>query len=169
MREKVFFSCAPLPPGFSFRDSSYLFQSSQNLVERCAVELVVAAIDVTYESSAIYYERRRMRDVDGIGGEGMMETVSFGHRAILVEQKNTGDGMLFEKPQRSPDAISLFRRNEHQLCSRCFNFRHSRLELSHALHAVRSPGAAHELQNQHAFGEKEAESKSVALIPIRRS
>src|SRR5271157_3046418 len=141
MSAKMFFSCKSYLQN-SFAD---LLQSSKHLIQRRAVELVIAAIDIAHETAAVVvaanHERSWVRDVDGIGAERVMEPVGFGHGAILVEQKHAGDGMLFQEFSRPPHAVPLFSGKERQLCSRCFDFRSPRLKLSHALHAVRSPGA----------------------------
>ena len=105
-----------------------------------------------------------MRDVNGIRGERVMEPVGFGHGPILIEQKDAGDGMLLQESSRLPHAVPLFGGNERQLCSRCFNFPSPRLELSHALHAVRSPGAAQKLKNQRALREQTAESECALTV-----
>jgi len=99
-------------------------------------------------------ERSRVRDVERVSTPSVMESVGFGHGAILIEQKDTGDGMLLQKFSRLPDAVPLFGGDERQLRSRCFNFRFPRLELSHALHAVRSPGAAQKLKNQRTLRQQ---------------
>src|SRR5208282_494460 len=141
---------------------SKALQSSQNLMQRRAVELVLAAIDVAHQAAVIDYERGGVRNVNGIRGERVMEPVGFGHGPILIEQKDAGDGMLLQESSRLPHAVPLFGGNEHQLCSRCLNF--SRLELSHALHAVRSPSAAQKLENQRALCEQSAESKCALTV-----
>src|ERR1700674_2874749 len=93
-----------------------------------------------------------------------MKPVGFGHGPILIKQKDAGDGMLLQKLSWLPHAVPLFGRNERQLCSRCFNFLSSRLELSHALHAVRSPSAAQKLENQGALLEQPMESECALTI-----
>src|ERR1700674_3702099 len=164
MLVKMLFSCYLLPPN----SISNLFQCFQNLIQRRAVELVVAAIDVAHRAAAVVvatnYQSGRVGDVEGVGAERMMEPVSFGHGPILIKQKDAGDGMLLQEISRFPHAIPLFGRNERQLCSRCFNFLSSRLELSHALHAVRSPGAAQKLENQGALLEQPTESECALTI-----
>src|SRR5208283_125138 len=147
MSAKVFFSCCllppKLPPKFTYRNLfGQLSQSSDDLIERRAIKLAVAAIEIAHPSVAIDDQRSRARNVNTVGAERVMESVLFGHGSILIEQKRAGDGMLLEKFSRLPHAIPLFRGNERQLCSRRFDLREPRLELSHALHAVRSPGAA---------------------------
>src|SRR5260221_11437924 len=93
-----------------------------------------------------------------------METVGFGHGAILIEQKDAGDGMLLQELSWLPHAVPLFGGDERQLRSCCFNFRSPRLELSHALHAVRSPCAAQKFENQRALGEQSSESDCALTI-----
>src|ERR1035441_4563435 len=100
-----------------------------------------------------------MRDVERIGSEGVMDPVLFGHGAILVQQKRRREGMLLQKLCRFPYPVALFRGNKHKLRSRNLNFRLSRLELSHALHAVRSPCTAQKLKNDRAMLEEAAESE----------
>src|SRR6266436_3370956 len=93
-----------------------------------------------------------------------MEPVGFGPGAILIEQKDAGEGMLLQEFSWLPDAVPLFGGDECQLCSGGFNFLFSRLELSHALHAVRSPGAAQKLENQRALREQTSESECALAI-----
>src|SRR5450759_4589768 len=129
---------------------SLLLQSLYDLIQRRAVELVIAAIDVAHQAAAIDYHSSRVRDFERVGAERVMEPVGFGHGPILIEQKDAGDGMLLQEFPRPPHAVPFFGGNERQLCPHRFNFRFSRLELSHALHAVRSPSAAQKLENQGA-------------------
>src|ERR1035441_105651 len=93
-----------------------------------------------------------------------MEPVGFGHGPILIEQKDASEGMLLQESSRPPHAVALFGSNERQLCSRCLNFRSPRLELSHAIHAVRSPCAAQKLENQRALCEQSAESECALTV-----
>src|SRR6266404_4313135 len=146
----MLFSCCLLPPKFNFESRSKSLQSFQNLIQRRAIELVFAAIDVAHYAAAVViatnHQGGRVRDVERVGGERVMEPVGFGHGAILIEQKDASDGMLLQELSRLPHAVPLFGGDECQLCSRCFNFLSSRLELSHALHAVRSPCATQKLE-----------------------
>src|ERR1700676_972933 len=164
MSVRVFFSCYLLPPN----SISNLLHSFQNLIQRRAIELVIAAIDVAHRAAAVVvatnHESSRVRDVERVGGERVMEPVGFGHCAILVEQKDAGDGMLRQELSRLPYSVPLFGGDESQLCSRCFNFLSSRLELSHALHAIRSPGAAQKLENQRALREQVSERECAFAI-----
>ena len=145
-----------------------LFQSCYDLIQRRAVELVIAPIDVAHHAAAIVVatndESSRVRDVERVGGERVMEPVGLGHGAILIEQKDAGDGMLLQKLSWLPDAVPLFGGDECQLRCRGFNFLFSRLELSHALHAVRSPGAAQKLENQRALREQATESECAFTV-----
>src|SRR5260221_1481726 len=93
-----------------------------------------------------------------------METVGFGQGAILIEEKGAGDGMLLQEFSWLPDTVPLFGGDECQLCSCCFNFRSPRLQLSHALRAVWSPGAAQKFENQRALGEQSSESDCALTI-----
>src|SRR5882762_4814268 len=93
-----------------------------------------------------------------------MEPVGFGHGAILIEQKGAGDGMLLQELSWLPHAVPLFGGDECQLCSGCFNFLFSRLELSHALHAVWSPGAAQKLEDQRPLREQPTESQRAFTV-----
>src|SRR4029077_20836956 len=141
----MLFSCYLLPPN----SISNLFQSFQNFLQWRAVDLVIAAIDVAHQAAAVVvatnYESCRVRDVERVGAERVTKSVGFSHGPILIEQKGARDGMLLQEFSWLPHAVPLFGGNERQLCSRCFNFRFPRLELSHAFHAVRSPGAAQKL------------------------
>src|ERR1035441_6350502 len=87
-------------------------QSRYDFIDRRAVELVIAAIEVAHRAAAIDHESSRVRDVDGIRAERVMQSVGFGHSPILVEQKDAGDGMLFQKFPRPPHAVPLFGGNE---------------------------------------------------------
>src|ERR1700733_365203 len=140
-----------------------LRQSSQNLIQRRAIELIVAAIDVSHESATVaatrYQQCRRTRDINCVCTERMMQPVLLRHTAILIEQKNTLNRMLLKESPRLPNPITPLRRDKRQLRSCLFNLRHPRLELSHALHAIRSPGAAQKLKNQLALGKQSIESK----------
>ena len=57
-------------------------------------------------------QRGRVRDVECVGAERVMESVGFGHGAILIKQKDAGDGMLlqefsgFHTPSRFSAAIN---------------------------------------------------------------
>src|SRR5208282_3797793 len=113
---------------------------------------------------ATNHQRSWARNVDRVCAECVMQPVGFGHDSILIEQKDAGDGMLLQEFSWPPDAISLFGSNERQMCSRCFNLRQTRLKLSHALHAVRSPGTAHKLENQRAPGEQTSESERTLAV-----
>jgi len=134
-------------------------QSSKNVIERRAVVLVVAAVDVTHPPVAVDDEGGRVRDVDSVMTERVMESVVSGHGALLIEQERAGDGMLLKKLPRLPHAIAFFGGDECQLGSRRRNLRYPRLELSHALDAVRSPSAAQKLENQRALGQQAIESE----------
>src|ERR1700693_648142 len=111
MSVKILFSCCLLPPN----SISNLFQSFQNLIERRAVELVIAAIDVAHQAAAIDYQSGRVRDVECVGAERVMEPVGFGHGPILIKQKDAGDGMLLQEFSRLPHAVPLVGRDERQL------------------------------------------------------
>src|ERR1700694_4335700 len=104
MSVKVLFSCCLIPPN----SISNLFHRFQNLFERGAIELVIAAIDVAHCAAAIDYESCRVRDVERVGGERMMESVGFGHGPILIKQKDAGDGMLLQELSWLPHAVPLF-------------------------------------------------------------
>jgi len=160
MSVKVFFSWDLLPPRFSCD----LLQSSKDWVERHAVKLVIAAIDKPHHATAIDDDGRRMSDSDRIGAERVIEPVSFGHGPVLVEQKDAGDRMLRQEFRRLPHAITLLSGHEHQLCSRCFYLRDPRLKLSHAFHAVRSPGATQKLEHQLALREQSADSECALTV-----
>src|ERR1700674_3314436 len=82
----------------------------------------------------------------------------------LIQQKDAGDGMLRQEFSRLPHSVPLFGGDERQLCSGCFNFLSSRLELSHALNAVWSPCAAQKLENQRGLLEQPAESECALAI-----
>src|ERR1019366_1230644 len=166
MSAKVFSSCClqnSICASLS-ESNSKSKQSSQDLIQRRAVELVIAAIDVAHRAAAIDYNSSRVRDVDCVSAERVMEPVGFGHGPTLIEQKDASDGMLLQEFSRPPHAVALFGSNERQLCSRCFNFLSSRLELSHALHAVRSPCAAQKLENQGALREQTTESECALSV-----
>src|ERR1700730_16085834 len=72
--------------------------------------------------------------------------------------------MLLEKLCGLPHAISPFGGDERQLRSCCFNFSSAGLELSHALHAVRSPCTAQTLDNQRASGKQTGESELAIAV-----
>src|ERR1700686_5587889 len=93
-----------------------------------------------------------------------MKPVGFGHGPILIKQKDAGDGMLLQKLSWLPHAVPLFGGNKCQRCPRCFNFLSPRLELSHALDAVRSPSAAQKLENQRALLEQLTESECALTV-----
>jgi len=105
-----------------------------------------------------------VRDVDSVMTERVMESVVSGHGALLIEQERAGDGMLLKKLPRLPHAIAFFGGDECQLGSRRRNLRYPRLELSHALDAVRSPSAAQKLENQRALGQHAIESECALAI-----
>src|ERR1035438_9199564 len=138
--------------------------SPEHFIERSTVLLSCAAIDVAHRPRPIDHECRGMRDVQRIGSERVMDPVVFGHGAILVQQKGRRDGVLLQKLCRLPYPVALFRCNKHKLRSRNLNFRLSRLELSHALHAVWSPGAAQKLKNCRAMLEEAAESEDAVAV-----
>jgi hypothetical protein len=152
-------------PQNSFAD---LLQSSHDFIERRPVELVIAAIDITQPPittvGSINDECCRMRDVDGIGAEGVMKAIGFGHSAVLIEQKHAFDGMFGQEFSRLPHAIALFGGYKSQLRSRRLDLRYARLELSHAFHAIRSPGAAHKFENQLALSEQTVESERALAV-----
>src|ERR1035438_2281642 len=160
MPAKVFFSRKYYLQN-SFAD---LLQSSDDFIEQRAVVLVIAAVDIAHPPITIDDERGRVRDVNGIGAECVMEPGFPGHGSCLIEQKDAGDGMLLQKSSRPPHAVPLFGGKEHQLGSRRFDFRPSRLELSHALYAVWSPGTAQKLENQRALGKQTIESEQALAI-----
>src|ERR1700687_1900785 len=101
----MLFSCCLLPPN----SISNLFQSFQNLIQRCTIELVIAAIDVAHYAAAVVVatndESSRVRDVERVSGERMMEPVRLGHGAILIKQKDAGDGMLLQELSGLPHAV----------------------------------------------------------------
>jgi hypothetical protein len=142
----------------------FFLQSFENYIQRRSVELVTAAIDVAQYPTLIDYQRGWVGDVESVGGERVMESVGFGHDAILIEQKDAGDGMFLQEFSRLPYTVPFFGSDERQLCSGCFNFRYPGLELSHAFHAIRSPGAAQKLENERSVREQTSESEYALAV-----
>src|SRR5208337_3290751 len=105
-----------------------------------------------------------MRNVHGIHAERMMKPVSLGDGTILIQQNRKRDGMLLQEFPRLPCAIAFFGCHECHLRSCRFDFLFSRLKLSHALHAVRSPGPAQKLQDQRPMLEETAEAKYALAV-----
>jgi hypothetical protein len=120
---------------------------------------MVATKDVANDTSTIDHKSCWMRDVKRVGAKRVMQPIRFRHDAILVEQKDAGDGMLLQKFSRLPHAAPFFSGDEGQSPSGWLNIASPRLQLSHALQAVRSPCAAKKLQNERAIREQIAESK----------
>ena len=58
-----------------------------NLIERRPIRLTVPAIDVLNFPIAIDHQGCRMRDVDRIHAQPVIQPVSFGHRPVLIQQK----------------------------------------------------------------------------------
>jgi len=85
---------------------------------------------------------------------------------VLVEQERERHRMLRQKLFRLEQASALLRRDKEHRRSRLSDLLFQRLELSHALHAVRSPGAAQELQHHRPALQRPGQR--VALLPVRR-
>src|SRR5215467_6040619 len=83
----------------------------------------------------------------------MLQSVSPGRHSILVEQERKRNRMLLQILHRIPYAAAFLGGNVGCRAQILL----SRLELSHALHAVRSPGAAQKLQNQRPACQQSAE------------
>src|SRR5260221_4644550 len=93
-----------------------------------------------------------------------MEIVGVGAGPTLMGEKGGADGMLLQEFSWLQATVSLFGGDECELCSCCFNFRSPRLQLSHALRAVWSPGAGEKFENQRALGEQSSESDCALTI-----
>ena len=70
--------------------------------------LIISAIYVTHQPTAIDDESRGVRNIQGVGAQCVMKSVSFGGNAVLVEQEHAGNGMLLQEFPRLPDPIPLF-------------------------------------------------------------
>ena len=88
-------------------------------MERCTIRLTVPAIDVLDFPVARDDQAGRMRDVDRIDAEPVIEPVSFRHHPVFIQQKGVRHGMRLQKLRRLPYARNFSRRDVHQLRS-CF-------------------------------------------------
>src|SRR5262249_12449318 len=84
---------------------------------------------------------------------------TLGNHSLLVQKERERDGMFLEELARLEKSIPLFRRNVGQLRARLRNFVFDRLDLSHALHAIWSPGTPQELRDQRAAAQKSGQSQ----------
>ena len=89
-----------------------------------------------------------MRDVDRIHPQPVLQPVSFGHRAVFIKETGVRHDMRLQKLRRLPPPRTFLRRDVHQLRSCLFDLSFHWLQLSRALHAVRSPSATQELHDQ---------------------
>ena len=144
--------CRPLPPGLEnpqIEPSSLPFPSGVNhQIERWPVQLVVTPIDVAHRAIGGNAEGRRMRNVDRIMGQVMVEPVRLGHGSVLIEQKREGHRVFGQKLRRLPYAVASLGREVCNLQPGLLKFSLHWLKLNHASHAVRSPGSAEKLHNQ---------------------
>src|SRR5271165_2252477 len=59
----------------------------QNLLHRRPIHLVLASVDVADRSAAIDDQRGRMRDIDGVLSQAVIQPVRLGRRAVFIQQK----------------------------------------------------------------------------------
>jgi hypothetical protein len=128
-----------------------------------AITLTLADVDVFNDSVAPNHEGCGTRDVDRVFSERVMNAVSFGDDAFLVEQEREGQRMFSQVFPGLEETAVLFGGDENraaELVDLVFVW----LELGHALHAVRSPGATQELQHCGTFLQNVGEGKAVGAI-----
>src|ERR1700746_1225094 len=116
--------------------------------------LVVAAINVTNGSFAIDDQGCRVRNIERVHANQVIQPVTLGNHSVLVQKKGERDWVFLQKLARLEEAVPLFRRNEGQLRTGLGNLVLDRLGPSHALDAIGSPGTPQELRNQQTAPQK---------------
>ena len=110
--------------------------------------MIAAAVDISHNPATIDDQCGRMRDVDSIQANPVIQAVCLGYATIFVQKNWERNRMFGEELGRLMHPLPLLRRNEDRLRPYALDLLGQRLELSHALDAIRSPGPAQEFQNQ---------------------
>src|SRR5882762_6181055 len=110
--------------------------------------LVVPAIDIPDASYAIDHQRCWMRDVQRAQPDQVIQPIRFRDQPVFIQQEGKGNRMLLQKLRWLEDSLPLLRRDEGQFRARLRNLVLDRLDPSHALYAVRSPGPPQKLRDQ---------------------
>ena len=77
--------------------------------------LVVAAIDILDGSFAVNHQRRRVRDVQRIHANQVIQPIVLGNHSVFIQKKRKRYRVLFQKLGRLEHAIPLLCSNERQL------------------------------------------------------
>jgi hypothetical protein len=116
--------------------------------------LVIAAVDVTNDSVTVDHQRGRVRDVQGIHPNQVIQPITFGNHSVLIEKKREAYRVLLQKLGRLKHPIPLFGGDVGQFRTRLRNLVLDRLDLSRALDAIRSPRPPQKLRDQNPTPQK---------------
>src|ERR1700692_3739161 len=105
-----------------------------------------------------------MCNPESVVSKGMIETVCLGHGAVFIKQERGRSRMLTEILRWVPDAFAFFGRDVNQAGSELLDLFFERLQLSHALAAVRSPRAAEEFDDERALRNQIRKRKTAIAI-----
>src|SRR4051794_5156100 len=89
----------------------------KHVVERRAVSLRFADESESHPSLGVDDECGSASNVDGVFAEAVIDTVSLGDGAVLVEQKGERDGMFDEILLRLEHALSFFGSDVEKQCA----------------------------------------------------
>src|SRR5580704_9727053 len=130
--------------------------------------MTISAMDVFKFPIAIDDQGRRMCDVDRVHAQLVIQPISLGHCAVLIEQKGIRHAMRSQQLRRLRHPRTFLRRDVHQLRSCMLDLSFHWLQLSHAFYAVRSPGTAQELHDQSAARQETGKRENPVTVRRRQ-
>lgn len=128
---------------------------------------MIATVDVLNDPGSIDDQCRGMGNIESILSDPVIQTISLGDRAILVEQARERDGIFEEMLLGVKEAMPLLRREIEKLRLVIFNVSHQRLKLGHAFYAVGSPRAAQKFENDRALRNQLSQGKHALAVRRR--
>lgn len=126
--------------------------------------LIVAAIDVTNGSITVDHQRGRMRDIQGIHPNQVIQPITLGNHSVLVEKKRKTDRVLLQELGRLKHPIPLFGGDVGQFRTRLGDLVLDRLDPSRALDAIRSPRPPQKLGDQNPAPQKTRQSQHALAV-----
>ena len=118
-----------------------------NLCEGSGIQLMARDASVPNDTRGVHDERRGAGDVDRVVRKGDVHAPALGARAIVVDQDREGEWMLHEP---RGDVVALLAQDNEHVETMGLELVEAFAQLRDAAHAVGSPGAAMELDQERA-------------------
>src|ERR1700746_2785380 len=127
---------------------SDLFHRADHLFQGRSIPLIFSPVDVANRPFRIDHQRRWMGDLQGVHSKTVVQTIRLGRGSILIQQERKRDRVFLQELPGLEYPVAFLRRDEGKLCAQLSDLALDRLNLSHALGAVRSPRSPQELQDE---------------------